>query len=318
MLSSNLTTEPSSMITTADEDSDYAWRMRIYPNGIHDHPNLVSLYLEAIQTPFEKNNCCIERNNIEFKFLVYRIKNPSNDSSSPSSSFSSTATTTSIDSSKDSLSLVYETNTQKFDFDLQGARVINGFPSIGTFQREEINLLVKLHIYTYTKSQFQDYYKGFNNEQSLTTFERFYNHDAYFDVEFTFEEENYNNANTKNSIKAHLYYLYSLKLKDNLSFDLLKDIYINSGIMGLENLCKLAADQLVNLINYDNWDQVLKVAWDSDILSSKLQLKKSALDFVHGNWSIIRNTENMKQLLASATIECIEELMETKIFGTPK
>ncbi|CAJ0919798.1 218_t:CDS:2 [Entrophospora sp. SA101] len=102
---------------------------------------------------------------------------------------------------------------------------------------------------------------------------------------------------------------------DNLSFDLLKDIYINSGIMGLENLCKLAADQLVNLINYDNWDQVLKVAWDSDILSSKLQLKKSALDFVHGNWSIIRNTENMKQLLASATIECIEELMETKIFG---
>src|SRR5439155_21008620 len=194
-------------------------------------------------------------------------------------------------------------------------------------------------------------YKAINYEQSLTTFERFYNNNTYFDVEFTFEEvDDYNNSiNITNTIKAHrvilsqrseyfdklfngnndgfsssgtteynflkipirhvkyetfdkiIYYLYSLKLKDNLSFDLLKDIYINAETMKLENLCKLVADQLAILINCYNWDQVLEIAWNSNILSSKLQLKNSALNFVHENWSILRDTENMERLMISAT-----------------
>ncbi|CAG8473375.1 10593_t:CDS:1 [Cetraspora pellucida] len=120
------------------------------------------------------------------------------------------------------------------------------------------------------------------------------------------------------TFRTILYYLYTLKLDDNLDFSILKDVYINADMMRLEQLCQLVADKIIRTVDYDNWDQVLELGWKSNSFGSKFLLKNSAYDFIHSHWSDIKGTENMICLLRSASVDCIEELMEAKMFGPPK
>ncbi|CAG8444892.1 5546_t:CDS:1 [Acaulospora morrowiae] len=115
-----------------------------------------------------------------------------------------------------------------------------------------------------------------------------------------------------------LYYLYTLKLEDGSDFDTLKDVYINADMMRLEQLAQLVADKIIRTVDYDNWDQVLEIGWKSNCFSSKVLLKTAAYDFIYKNWLSIKNSDQMSLLIKSASIECIEELMEAKMFGPLK
>ncbi|CAG8462822.1 19825_t:CDS:1 [Racocetra fulgida] len=426
----------------SNDDSAYLWRMRIYPNGSTKKScaGHISIYLEAIQTLFEKQNFFFRRS-VQFKFLLYRLikstsltdsSNRSDDNYNSSSTFSRHNSLIQ-DSSKERPELIYEGSLQKWDFEFHGINSTYGFPTLGTFHDlfpfddiniNEVDLVVRVHIYNNNSflPPFSDLSNPFYPSDlcsslfSPASFEKFFNSDSYYDVAFTFENDDppvdipsssppsptvdlnsssdsrsdsksdsksdsrlvsrsdsrivsrfdsrFDSKSLKPSskfvrtIKAHriilvqrseyfekflgggwkegslktipikhipfetfrsiLYYLYTFKLDDNLDFSILKDVYTNADMMRLEQLSQLVADRIIRMVDYDNWDQVLDLGWKSNSFGSKLLLKNAAYDFIHSHWSDIKNTENMSSLLHSATVDCIEELMEAKMFGPPK
>ncbi|CAG8473328.1 2336_t:CDS:1 [Acaulospora colombiana] len=120
------------------------------------------------------------------------------------------------------------------------------------------------------------------------------------------------------TFRVILYFLYTFKLEDGLDFDTLKDVYVNADMMRLEQLAQLVADRIILLVDRNNWDQVLEIGWKSNCLSSKAQLKTAAYDFIYRNWLTIRDSDQLILLIRSASIDCIEELMEAKMFGPLK
>ncbi|CAJ0835230.1 11755_t:CDS:2 [Entrophospora sp. SA101] len=363
-------------------DSDYVWRMKVYPNR---YQNEVSLFLEAIQTPFEKKNCFVRRNNIEFHFSVYQLLKDSSstfsssndnnniDNCSSSASTSSFLTSPSVlkDSSKETPRLVYVSDRFKWNFDLQGQCGYWGIHSIGTFQdlfqnhvnngvgsvgqkrikiEEDVNIFIRVHIHTYTKPQLQDYYRDFDANSSnsfiLAMVEFIFNEQDNYDVvnkNIDFISDNSNSCPTSSSpsspsssytsspsnirtIKAHKVLLsqrseyfdsmFKSGYKESTMKRIpIKKIYINADMMRLEHLAKLTSERLSYMINHDTWDQLLKITWRSNIApASRLQLKKVILEYVYKNWSFLKATESMKNLISTSSIENIEELMETKMF----
>ncbi|CAH1764046.1 11560_t:CDS:2, partial [Entrophospora sp. SA101] len=332
-------------------DSDYVWRMKVYPNR---YQNEVSLFLEAIQTPFEKKNCFVRRNNIEFHFSVYQLLKDSSstfsssndnnniDNCSSSASTSSFLTSPSVlkDSSKETPRLVYVSDRFKWNFDLQGQCGYWGIHSIGTFQD-----LFQNHVNNGVGSVGQ---KRIKIEEDVNIFIRFiFNEQDNYDVvnkNIDFISDNSNSCPTSSSpsspsssytsspsnirtIKAHKVLLsqrseyfdsmFKSGYKESTMKRIpIKKIYINADMMRLEHLAKLTSERLSYMINHDTWDQLLKITWRSNIApASRLQLKKVILEYVYKNWSFLKATESMKNLISTSSIENIEELMETKMFG---
>ncbi|CAG8438166.1 2039_t:CDS:2 [Rhizophagus irregularis] len=317
------------------DDTAYLWRIRLYPNGsIKKLPTHISIYLEAIQTLFEKQHFITKRS-IQFKIQT-----------------------------KDML---------RFDYEFQNSNTLFGVPSIGTFSNlfphvdpniEDVDLTVRISIYNnnltndiitpYTPFYRNDFFEPEPIIRSPASFERFFNNETFYDVAFTFD-------NGMRTIKAHriilsqrseyfekflsgnwsggdgnmkiipikhipfdtfrviLFYLYTLKLQDDLDFDLLRDIYTNADMMRLEQLTQLVADRIIYLVNLENCHQLLELAWNSNSYTSKIILKTTAYDFVFKNWNLLRSSESIKYLICNApSIECIEELMEARMFGVAK
>ncbi|CAJ0843360.1 3056_t:CDS:2 [Entrophospora sp. SA101] len=301
------------------EDSDYVWRMKMYPNK---YQNEISLFLEAIQTPFEKQNY----------------------------------------SSKEIPQLVYVSDRFKWNFDLQGVCVSYGAHSIGTFQdlfQERVNNGVgSVDNYDVANNNIDFISDNPNpchtssspsspslsspytsNPSNIRTIKAhkilLSQRSEYFDSMFKsgYKESTLKRIPIRSTSYEVFYiiisYIYSLKLPDNndidhddnsnnilLSYEILKEIYVNADMMRLEHLAKLAAERLSHMVNYDTWDQLLKITWRLNIApASRLQLKRVILEYVHKNWSLLKATENMKNLIATSSVENIEELMETKMFG---
>nr|CAG8484942.1 6674_t:CDS:2 [Entrophospora candida] len=302
-----------------DRDSDYVWRMKMYPNK---YQNEISLFLEAIQTPFEKQNY----------------------------------------SSKEIPQLVYVSDRFKWNFDLQGVCVSYGAHSIGTFQdlfQERVNNGVgSVDNYDVANNNIDFISDNPNpcptssspsspslsspytsNPSNIRTIKAhkilLSQRSEYFDSMFKsgYKESTLKRIPIRSTSYEVFYiiisYIYSLKLPDNndidhddnsnnilLSYEILKEIYINADMMRLEHLAKLAAERLSHMVNCDTWDQLLKITWRLNIApASRLQLKRVILEYVHKNWSLLKATENMKNLIATSSVENIEELMETKMFG---
>jgi hypothetical protein len=189
--------------------------------------------------------------------------------------------------------------------------------------------------------------------KSPASFEKFFNNETFYDVTFTFDngmrsikahqiilsqrseyfERFLSVAWTGNgsmkvipikeipfeAFRIILFYLYTLKLQDDLEFDVLKDVYSNADMMRLEQLAQLTADRMVHLVTLENCHQLLDLAWNSNSYTSKIVLKTTAYDFIYKNWHILRSTDNIKQLISNApSIDCVEELMEAKMFGVAK
>ncbi|CAG8529757.1 4491_t:CDS:2 [Funneliformis mosseae] len=192
------------------DDTAYLWRIRLYPNGsLKKLPSHISIYLEAIQTLFEKQRYITKRS-VQFKIQVYRLLKSKNQNQEPSSTMS-----IQLDLWKENPILVYESNMLKFDYELQNTNTLFGIPSIGTFSNlfpnvdpnlEDVDVLVRIRIYNnnVTNNMITPYTAYYQNDfahpepiiKSPASFERFFDNETYYDVAFTFD-------NGMHNIKAH-------------------------------------------------------------------------------------------------------------------
>ncbi|CAI2163697.1 16954_t:CDS:1 [Funneliformis geosporum] len=104
-----------------------------------------------------------------------------------------------------------------------------------------------------------------------------------------------------------LYYIYTGKLMDlneENAYELLRDSYKHSDLMGLITLKKMIAKLIVKLVNVDNWHEILFLGWQfNDLL-----LRTKGLKFVKEHWDIIKYSDNLRRLLDDSSVDWIEEL----------
>ncbi|CAG8802307.1 23915_t:CDS:1, partial [Gigaspora rosea] len=286
----------------------------------------------AIQTPYEKqsNITCREKT---FKLEVFRL---SSDPTTPSSSTISHL-------------IREETFTMKFEFDglddfgrHRFCSFENLFPNSDT--TAEIDLLVRVQIFNSSSSA------GSTDEpvehvDDFPSFKQHLDDGKFSDVEFTFD--------CGSNIKAHrvilatrssyfekllgdkwkegqmktipikhmeyttfrsiLYYLYTGKLEEGLQFNVLKDVYSKADMLNLEKFGEMAADRIADMVNGDNWDEILMLAWEV----GDARLKEAALNYAVTKWDYIRNGENMKRVMSCGNMDWIEELMRARYINMP-
>ncbi|CAG8481745.1 9180_t:CDS:1 [Dentiscutata heterogama] len=322
-----------SSVKNKQNDQPFLWRIKLYPNGVNEAAKThISLYLVAIQTPYEKlsNITCREKT---FKLEVFRL---SSDPTSPSSSTISHL-------------IREETFTMKFEFDglddfgrHRFCSFENLFPNSDT--TTEIDLLVRVQIFNSSSSA------GSTDEpvehvDEFPSFKQHLDDGKFSDVEFTFD--------CGSNIKAHrvilatrstyfekllgdkwkegqmktipikhmeyttfrsiLYYLYTGKLEEGLQFNVLKDVYSKADMLNLEKFGEMAADRIADMVNGDNWDEILMLAWEV----GDARLKEAALNYAVTKWDYIRNGENMKRVMSCGNMDWIEELMRARYINMP-
>ncbi|CAG8808358.1 4845_t:CDS:1, partial [Racocetra fulgida] len=95
------------------------------------------------------------------------------------------------------------------------------------------------------------------------------------------------------TFRSILYYLYTGKLEEGLQFNVLKDVYSKADMLNLEKFGEMAADRIADMVNGDNWDEILMLAWEV----GDARLKEAALNYAVTKWDYIRDGENMKRVM---------------------
>ena len=80
--------------------------------------------------------------------------------------------------------------------------------------------------------------------------------------------------------KLIINHIYTNKLEKGLSFDMLKDLYLEADIRDLKLLKELVNQQIISLLNNDNLDEILLVA----LQTRNEHLKKFIFSYVKNNW----------------------------------
>nr|CAG8613274.1 901_t:CDS:2 [Entrophospora candida] len=94
--------------------------------------------------------------------------------------------------------------------------------------------------------------------------------------------------------KEILYFFYTNRLQENLLFEILRDLYLQANDINLEELKDLATTKIIKMIDENNWSEILMLGWRTN----NLQLKNIAFKYINKNWSSIRNTKQMKNVLS--------------------
>ncbi|PKY22575.1 POZ domain-containing protein, partial [Rhizophagus irregularis] len=303
----------------------------MFPNGVDKKSNdYISLYLEAIQTHYEKQNNITGRQK-KFRLALYRVDS-------------------NLQTTKQKPSLVIDRHTLETKFEFNGVNADYGFARIIALKElfpsdntPEIDLLVRTQIFedTMTSGEGPSSMVIVNNI-SLMPFERYFGEERFCDVEFIFD--------CGSSMKAHrvilaarstyfesmlggewleghmktvtikdmpfdafrciVHHLYTGKLEEGLTFELLRDIYSKADMLRVEQLSQMAAERMVNLMNHENWDQILMLGWKyfDD------RLKDAGQEFAVKHWIEIKDTDNMKQVMASGHVDRIVELVLQSFF----
>ncbi|RIA92408.1 hypothetical protein C1645_765227 [Glomus cerebriforme] len=318
--------------SNSHNNTGYLWRLKMFPNGVDKKSNdYISLYLEAIQTHYEKQNNITGRHK-KFKLALYRVD----------SNISTTKQRPVNVIDRHTLETKFEFNGVNADYGF--ARIIalkELFPSDATWP--EIDLLVRTQIFedVITSGEGSSSMDIISNI-SLMPFERYFGEERFCDVEFVFD--------CGSSMKAHrvilaarstyfesmlggewleghmktiaikdmpfeafrciVHHLYTGKLEEGLTFELLRDIYSKADMLRLEQLGQMSAERMINLMTHENWDQVLMLGWKyyDD------RLKDAGQDFAVKHWNVLKDTNNMKQVLASGHVDRIVELVLQSFF----
>ncbi|CAG8596916.1 15262_t:CDS:1 [Acaulospora colombiana] len=318
-----------SSVKNKQNDHPYLWRIKLYPNGVNEAAKThISLYLVAIQTPYEKQTSITWREKT-FKLEVFRLtSDPSSSSSSPTP-----------------ILIRNETFTMKFEFDglddfgrHRFCSFENLFPNNDS--TAEIDLLIRVQIFNASSTIGSTDEPVEHTEPEFPSFKQHLDDGKFSDVEFTFD--------CGSKIKAHriilatrsayfekllgdkwkegqmktipikhmeyttfrsiLYYLYTGKLEEGLEFDVLKDVYSKADMLNLERFGEMVADRIADMVNSDNWDEILMLAWEV----GDSRLKEAALDYAVTKWDDIRDGENMKRVMGCGNMDWIEELMRAR------
>ncbi|GBC02199.1 hypothetical protein RclHR1_00450034 [Rhizophagus clarus] len=311
-------------------DHPYLWRIKLYPNGVNEAAKgHISLYLVAIQTPYEKETNITFRDKT-FKLEVYRLTSDPN-----STPFSSSVPTL----------IRNETFTMKFEFDglddfgrHRFCSFENLFPNSDT--SADIDLLIKVHVFNTTTTDDSSDEPIEQIESEFPSFKQHLDDGKFSDVEFTFDCGSVIKAHriilaTRSSyfekllgdkwkegqmktipikhmeyttFRSILYYLYTGKLEVRLEFDVLKDVYSKADMLNLERFGEMVAERIADMVNSNNWDEILLLAWEV----GDSRLKEAALDYAVTKWDEIRDSENMKRVMACGNMGWIEELMKAR------
>ncbi|CAG8444929.1 5549_t:CDS:1 [Acaulospora morrowiae] len=314
-------------------NTDYLWRLKLFPNGVDKKSTeFISLYLEAIQTQYEKQNGITGRHK-KFRLALYRLDQD----------HLNTIQTPFLIIDRHILETNFEFNGVNADYGF--ARIINLKDLCPTESNlPEMDLMVRAQIFDDMPSHGEGSSASLIPEcSSLSPFERFFSEKLFCDVEFVFD--------CGSSLKAHrvilaarseyferllggewleghmrtitikdmpfhafrciVYHLYTGKLEDGLSFDLLKDVYSKADMLNINELTSMTAEKMVEFISIENWDQILILGWKyyDD------RLKTAGMNFAISNWMRIRNTDNMKQVMECGNMDWIEELVIRKFFS---
>ncbi|CAI2164750.1 18976_t:CDS:1 [Funneliformis geosporum] len=291
------------------------WQLRLFPNGDNsiESINHISLFLKAIQTPYEKLN---EINGRNQKYIVIIGR-------------------TLINENKKILIKNTSISTNYFVFN----NVSSGW---GHRKFVELNSIFP----DGNKSQDVDLFVQitFFNDNDITKEEGlldinkpmdYFENESFSDIEFTFECGSkirahrvilaFNSEYFKNMLnggwkeqdmdvipiketsyetfRAILYFVYTGKLLNLDNFETQCELFKRSDMMLLGNLKKLVVKKMIEFINEDNWDVFL-------LLGSKdYILKFTGLEYAAHHWEMVKTSEGMLRLYSNYDINEMEELI---------
>ncbi|CAG8563974.1 7964_t:CDS:1 [Funneliformis caledonium] len=322
------------------------WQFRMYPNGNVSHENYISLFLKAIQTPFEKLSNITSRRQ-QFLLEIGKL--------GPTTIISN-YNIIHVPTRKQ----IIKQQIFEYTFEFDKENITCGFPKFCSLdllfpsgdKSNEIDLFVQVTVLSDDSSRSDILLlldeDTINNQQQqdecdieeIYDIEEYFKNESFADVEFLFD--------CGSTLKAHrivlatrcsyfkvmlqggfkeatldvipirdinyevyhiiLFYIYTGKLK-NLnevnSYELLRDSYKQSDLMGLITLSGMISKLIVKLVNDDNWHEILSLGWQfNDLL-----LRTKGLKYVKEHWEIIKYSDNLRQLLDDSSVDWIEELI---------
>ncbi|PKY24992.1 POZ domain-containing protein [Rhizophagus irregularis] len=114
--------------------------------------------------------------------------------------------------------------------------------------------------------------------------------------------------------KRMINFLYSGKLDSNLSFEELKDLFIESDIRDIMELKKAVSTRIVKHVNENYWDEILLMGWQM----KNMEMKQAGLKYFSEHWMEIKNSEKMNNIIVNSNFDWLEELYKAKLFGVGK
>ncbi|CAG8436818.1 10399_t:CDS:1 [Funneliformis mosseae] len=292
------------------------WQLRLFPNGDNsiESINHISLFLKAIQTPYEKLN---EVNGRNQKYIVIIGR-------------------TLINENKKILIKNTSISTNYFVFNnISSGWGHRRFVELNSIfpdgnKTQDVDLFVQITF-------FNDNYE-ITKEEGLLDINKpmeYFENESFSDIEFTFECGSrirahrvilaFNSEYFKNMLnggwkeqdmdvipiketsyetfRAILYFVYTGKLLNLDNFETLCELFKRSDMMLLGNLKKLVVKKMIEFINEENWDVFLFLG------SKDYILKVTGLEYAAYHWEMAKKSEGMLRLYANYDINEMEELI---------
>ncbi|RIA99382.1 hypothetical protein C1645_811636 [Glomus cerebriforme] len=299
----------------------YGWRTLIIPRW--KERECIAIFLVAFQTDYEKENRLDERRatvNIEM-YLNNNIEKLE---------------------SRESLKLLERTETGSHLFLFSKNSISYGnefcifskiFPNGDTSIKT--NLIIRIHFYKddITVSNPNDNYPP----KFFEPFGQYFNSDKFSDVIFEFncgseikassiflavksshfkkllEETDERDSKmtiirmervSYNCFYKLLYFIYTGKLDNNLTYEELIELYHESNSREINDLREIVSCRIIKFVDEDTWEEILFLGWET----KNNLLKQAAMKFASYNWEKIKNTDKFRD------VERIEEFFITKLF----
>ncbi|RIB23777.1 BTB/POZ protein [Gigaspora rosea] len=305
----------------------HTWRLKFYPHGKNSVDGCLSIYLKAFPSECEKSMSTLSRL-IRYRIDLFRIN--------------SMESLTLDRITKLGSAVSKETIFNLSTCDSHGRRNICGIKDIfngSNLTTTPTELVVTVHIF------YDEQIVNQPSQPFLTSFENYFGNDLYNDIEFEFDcgrkiragrivlasrseyfeklfggewqESTASSILLKNtkfeSFHAVLYYLYTDKLEEGLSLEILKNLYLEADMRRIEKLQQMVIKRFSEILNVTNMDEIL-------IYSLEIEneyLKKTVLQFLKKNWDDVKNTDQMRRMMKLENIDWvswIDELLTAKMF----
>ncbi|CAB4416734.1 unnamed protein product [Rhizophagus irregularis] len=320
-----------------NQEENYAWRISLYPRFSYSRREYISVYLIAFQTNQEKLNG-LKNRQTRTKFEIYLSDNNIESITRESLKLLS-------QSEIESHTFLFDKNIISLDY-YEFCEVSNIFPNGNT--SKSANLIIRLHFYKNENSteSIPNYDNNYNSQDYFKQFEEFehyFNNDIFSDITFKFScgseikaskmflafkslhfkklfEQIDKDSNalifhiegvSYNCFHKLLYFVYTGRIDNNLSYDELIELYKESNWREINDLKEITSCRIIKFINESTWDEILLLGWKSN----NNVLKNSAMKFLSDNWTKVKDTDKMRNFENVANIEWLEELFIAKLFG---
>ncbi|KAG9287099.1 hypothetical protein G9A89_000993 [Geosiphon pyriformis] len=328
--------EASDFLISANRDLRHSWRLRMYPRGYDErYKSYLSVYLEGFQTQYEKENNLTRQK--EFELELYRIRNDG-DNMGTAPIFLAC-----LKRSSQTFNFNNVINCGQHQF----CSLENIFPNHD--RNINTSLIIRVRIFENTaiklpSSQFRQSPPVGTSQQIVLPpgFDAFFGDERLADVEFLFDcgtkikshrivlaaQSSYFNTlllggwkeaemetipikdTDHKAFRSLLYYFYNGKIERISNVELLIGVYTLADRFGLQAVASMATDQIIGLLNEENWDEILLLGWHT----CNTGMKQTGIEFAANNWTNVKESDNTKRILQSQDINLVEELMSGVFF----